>query len=86
MENGFLKTIGNSSFYVRENEDRSYIVFRNPPRNYKTPAYRISEIQIKPIEEANKLLANASDQFELVDIKVVKEQFFAVLGKKEKVG
>lgn len=88
-ENRFTKTIGNFSYYVRENPDRSYIVFRNLPRNYKTPAYRISEIQIKPIEEANKLLANSSDQFELVGIdpiKVVKEQFFAVLGKKEKVG
>jgi len=88
LENGFTKPIGHHTFYVRRYENGSDIVFRNPPRNHKTPVYRISEIQIKPLEEANKLLA-VSDQFELVGIdpiKVVKEHFFAVLGKKEKVG
>jgi hypothetical protein len=94
MENRFTKTIGNFSYVVRQNEDGSYIVFRNPPRDYRDastrrPVYRVSEIQILPLEEANKLLASGSNQFELVGtdpIKVINQQFFVALGKKEKVG
>jgi hypothetical protein len=40
-----------------------------------------------PIDEANKLLA-FNNQFDLVGtdpIKVVKDQFFAIVGKKEKI-
>ena len=49
--------------------------------------YRVSQIQILPIEEANKLLD--SNQFELVGtdpIKVIGDKAYVVLGKKEKVG
>jgi hypothetical protein len=94
MEHGFKMTIGGFSYYVRENEDGSYIVFRNTSRNSragstKGPMYRVSEIQMLPIEEANKLLASSNNQFELVGIdpiKVIDQQFFVALGKKEKVG
>jgi hypothetical protein len=45
MEYRFEKTIGGFSYYVKENEDGSYIVFRNTPRNHrdgstKRPMYR----------------------------------------------
>ena len=88
MENRFTKTIGNFSYYVRENPDGSYIVFRNLPGNYRDASARrpvdrvYREIQVLPLEEANKLLAN-SNQFEFVTVKVVGQQFFVVLGKKE---
>jgi hypothetical protein len=87
MENGFTRTIDSHSYRVKRNEDESYIVFRNTPRNAsaKRPEYRVSEIRVLPIEEANKLLA--SDQYELVGIdpiKVIGQQFFVALGKKEK--
>jgi len=91
MENGYTKTIDSHSYRVKRNEDESYIVFRNTPRNTSTKRleYRVSEIRVLLIEEANKLLASDSDQYELVGmdpIKVIGQQFFAVLGKKEKVG
>lgn len=53
----------------------------------KKLVYRTIEVQVLPIEDANKLLT-ASNQYELVGtdpIKAVDGQFFAVVGKKEKV-
>jgi hypothetical protein len=93
MENGFKKTIDDYSYYLKSNDDGSNIVFRNTPRNHRDgstnrPTYRVSQIQILPIEEANKVLAS-NDQFELVGIdpiKLIDQQFFVALGKKEKVG
>jgi hypothetical protein len=49
--------------------------------------YRTVQVQVLPIEQANQLLALTKD-FELVGtdpIKIVNGQFFAVVGKKEKV-
>lgn len=92
-ENGFTTPIGNFSYYVRENPDGSYIVFRNLPGNYRYASTRMSvggpyrEFQVFPLEEANKLLAS-SNEFEPVGtdpVKVIDHQFFVVLGKKEKV-
>jgi hypothetical protein len=90
MENGFTKTIDTFSYRVKRNDDGGYIVFKNPPRNYRYASTRTSvdgayrEIQVLPLEEANKLLAD-SNQFEFVTVKVVGQQFFVVLGKKENV-
>lgn len=93
MENGFTKTIDDYSYYVKRNEDGSYIVFRNTPRNHrdgstKRPEYRdYTEFQVLPLEEANKLLASGNYKPVGTDpIKVIGQQFFVVLGKKEKVG
>jgi hypothetical protein len=92
IENGFTKTIDDYSYHVRRNEDGSYIVFKNPPRNYRYASTRISvdgvyrEIQVLPLEEANKLLATGNyDPVGTDPIKVIDHQFFVVLGKKEKV-
>jgi len=69
MENGFTRTIDDFSYRVKRNDDGSHIVFRNPPRNYRNASTRrpvdrvYREIQVLPLEEANKLLAN-SNQFE----------------------
>ena len=69
------------------------IVFRNTPRNHrdgftKRPEYRdYTEFQVLPLEEANKLLASGNYKPVGTDpIKVIGQQFFVVLGKKEKVG
>lgn len=95
MEHAFRETIDGFSYYVRKNEDESYLVFRNQPTDHrdgstKRPAARAyTEIQVLPIEEANKLLATSSNQFEFVGtdpVKVINQQFFVALGKKEKVG
>jgi len=92
MENRFTKTIGNFSYYVRENPDGSYIVFRNLPGNYRDASARrqvdrvYREIQVLPLEEANKLLASGSYEPVGTDpVKIIDHQFFVVLGKKEKV-
>lgn len=91
-------TIGEFSYRVKSNEDGSCIVFRNVPKDNKNAdrswhpfvkrtVYRTVEIQILPIEEANRLLAS-SNQFEVIGadpVKVVSNQFFAIIGKKEKV-
>jgi hypothetical protein len=94
MENGCTKTIDDYSYYVKGNEDGTYIVFKNTPRNHrygfaKRPDKVYTEIQILPIQEANKLLAGSGNQFELIGtdpIKVINQQFFVALGKKVKVG
>jgi hypothetical protein len=92
MENGFKKTIDDYSYYVKSSDDGNNIVFRNPPRNYrdastKRPVDRVSQIQILPLEETNKLLTSSSYQYELVGmdpIKVIGQQFFVALGVKSK--
>jgi hypothetical protein len=87
LEDGSTETIDEHSYHLKR-YDTGDVVFRNPSRIYKASVHRISEIKIKPVEEANRLLANNSDQFELVGmdpIKVINGQFFVALGKKEKV-
>lgn len=100
QEHDFEMMLGEFSYRVKRNGDGSCIVFRNIPRDnnnknasrrwqpsVKEPAYRTVEIQILPVEEANKLLAS-SNQFDVIGtdpVKVVNEQFFAIVGKKEKV-
>lgn len=92
MEDGFTKTIGDFSYRVKRNENGSWIVYRNPPRNSRDAYTRrpvdrwYREILALPLEEANKLLP--SGEFEPVGpdpVKVIDHQFFVVLGKKEKV-
>ena len=90
MENDFKKMIGKFSYHVRRTGDGNCIIFRNTPRDHKygftkRSTYRLVEIQILPIEQANKLLAT-STQFEVIGkdpIKVINQQFFAVLGRKD---
>jgi hypothetical protein len=98
QEHDFEMMIGEFSYHVKRNGDGSCIVFRNIAKDNKNgyrswqpfvkrPVYRTVEIQILPVEEANKLLAS-SNQFEVIGadpVKVVNEQFFAIVGKKEKV-
>jgi hypothetical protein len=93
MENGCTEKIGDYSYHVKQYENGSWIVFKNPSRNYKngpTTTRRTdrvyTEFQVLPIEEANKLLP--SGEFEPVGpdpVKVIDHEFFVVLGKKEKV-
>lgn len=98
MENDFEVKLGEFSYHVKRNGNGSCVVFRNTPTSnnngfrtgqsfIKGSTYRMVEIQILPVDEANKLLAT-SNQFEVIGtdpIKVVNEQFFAVIGKKEKL-
>jgi hypothetical protein len=99
QEDRFQKTIGEYRYSIKKNEDGSFIVFRSTKAEYelskerqqqhykKRLAYRITEVQILPIAEANKLLSS-NDQFELVGadpIKVLNGQFFVVVGSKEKI-
>ena len=92
MENDFKRMIGKFSYLVRRNGDGNCIVFRNTLRDHKNgftkrSRYRLVEIQILPVEQANRLLAS-STQYELVGadpVKVLDGQFFAVIGSKEKI-
>ena len=88
MENGFTKTVGDFSYRVKRNDDGSHIVFRNPSRNYRDESARrpvdrvYREIQVLPLEEANKLVASGSYEPVGTDpIKIIDHQFFVVLGK-----
>jgi hypothetical protein len=100
QEDRYQITLGEDHYTVKRNEDGGFIVFRNTKAEHearrqqqqqqqyygKRPIYRTVQVQILPIEEANRLLA--IKDFELVGtdpIKIVDGQFFAVVGKKEKV-
>ena len=98
QEDRFQKTIGEYRYSIKKNEDGRYVVFRNTKAEYepwkgkqqrynKKSGYRIIELQILPIAEANKLLTT-NDQFELIGadpVKVLNGQFYAVVHIKEKV-
>jgi hypothetical protein len=96
QEDRFEITLEEYHYTVKRNEDGAYIVFRSTKDEYesgktqhyfKRPIYRMAEVEVLPIEDANKLL-RANNQYELVGtdpIKVVKDQFFAIVGKKEKI-
>jgi kynurenine formamidase len=96
QEDRFETILPEFHYRVKRNEDGGYIVFRSTKAEHesrkmqyysKKPAFKITEFQILSREDANKLLA-VNNQFELVGtdpIKVVKEQFFAVVGKREKL-
>jgi hypothetical protein len=101
QEDRYEITVGEDYYTVKRNEDGGFIVFRNTKAEHETrrqqqqqqqyygkrPIYRIVQVQILPIEEANRLLAMTKG-FELIGtdpIKIVDGQFFAVVGKKEKV-
>jgi hypothetical protein len=99
QEDRYQITLGEYHYTVKRNEDGGFIVFRNRKAEYearrqqqqqsygKKPIYRTVQVQILPIEEANRLLAMTKG-FELVGtdpIKIIDGQFFAVVGKKEKV-
>jgi hypothetical protein len=96
QEDRYEITLGEEHYTVKRNEDGGFIVFKNRKAEYesrrqqqyfgKRSIYRTVQVQILPIEEANRLLA--IKDFELVGtdpIKIVDGQFFAVVGKKEKV-
>ena len=98
QEDKYQITLGEDHYTVKRNEDGGFIVFRNRKTEYearrqqqqqyygKRPIYRTVQVQILPIEQANQFLA--IKDFELVGtdpIKIVDRQFFAVVGKKEKV-
>jgi hypothetical protein len=101
QEDRYQITLGEDHYTVKRNEDGGFIVFRNTKAEYearrqqqqqqqqyygKRPIYRTVQVQILPIEQANQFLA--IKDFELVGtdpIKIVNGQFFAVVGKKEKV-
>jgi hypothetical protein len=81
MENGCTKTIDDYSYYVKGNEDGTYIVFKNTPRNHR---YGFAKRPDKVYTAVS-----TSCQFELIGtdrIKVINQQFFVALGKKVKVG
>jgi hypothetical protein len=99
QEDRYRTTLGEDHYTVKQNEDGSFIVFKNTKAEHearrqqqqqyfgKRSIYRTVQVQILPIEQANQLLAMTKD-FELVGtdpIKIVNGQFFAVVGKKEKV-
>jgi hypothetical protein len=98
QEDGYQLTVGEDHYTVKRNEDGGFIVFRKTKAEYearrqqqqqyygKRPIYRTGQVQVLPIEQANQFLA--IKDFELVGtdpIKIVNGQFFAVVGKKEKV-
>jgi hypothetical protein len=95
QEDRYGITLGEDHYTVIQNEDGSFIVFKNTKAEYearrqqyfgKRSIYRTVQVQILPIEQANQLLAMTKD-FELVGtnpIKIVNGQFFAAVGKKEK--
>jgi hypothetical protein len=98
QEDRYGITLGQDHYTVKRNEDGSFIVFKNTKAEHearrqqqqqyfgKRQIYRTVQVQILPIEQANQLLA--IKDFELVGtdpIKIVNGQFFAVVGKKEKV-
>jgi hypothetical protein len=98
QEDRYQITLGEDHYTVKRNEDGGFIVFRNTKAEHETrrqqqqqsygkrPMYRTVQVQILPIEQANQFLA--IKDFELVGtdpIKIVNGQFFAVVGKKEKV-
>jgi hypothetical protein len=69
-------------------------VFRRTKEEYETrqrqyfkkPIYRIVEILVLPIQEANKLIV-VDKQYELIGndpVKVVNGPFFAIVGKKQR--
>jgi hypothetical protein len=80
--NCFGRTIGDYLYHVKRNEDGNYVVFRNLPRNYmdaRSVDRGYTETQAFPLEDANKLLASGSDQFEPVGtdpIKVICQRFY----------
>jgi hypothetical protein len=99
QEDRYEITLEEEHYTVKRNEDGGFIVFKNRKAEYearrqqqqqsygKRPIYRTVQVQILPIDEANRLLAMTKG-FELVGtdpIKIVDGQFFAVVGKKEKV-
>jgi hypothetical protein len=99
QEDRYQITLGEDHYTVKRNEDGGFIVFRNTKAEHearrqqqqqyygKRPIYRTVQVQILPIDEVNRLLAMTKG-FELVGtdpIKIVDGQFFAVVGKKEKV-
>jgi hypothetical protein len=95
QEDGFRIALGEFHYTIKRNEDGSCVVFRNTKaeieswkiQHSKKLAYRTIEVQVLSIEDANKLLA-ASNRYELLGtdpIKAVNGQFFAIVGKKEKV-
>jgi hypothetical protein len=99
QEDRYGITLGEDHYTVKQNEDGSFIVFKNTKAEHearrqqqqqqyfgKRPIYRTIQVQILPIEQANQLLAMTKD-FELIGtdpIKIVNGQFFAVVGKKQK--
>jgi hypothetical protein len=99
QEDRYQITLGEEHCTVKRNEDGGFIVFRNTKAEHearrqqqqkqyygKRPIYRTVQVQILPIEQANQFLA--IKDFELVGIdpiKIVDGQFFAIVGKKEKV-
>jgi hypothetical protein len=98
LENRYQITLGEDHYVVKKNEDGSFIVFKNTKEGHvdrrqrqqyfgkRSTTYLRVEIHILPIEQANQLLVIIKD-FDLVGadpMKVVNEEFFAVIGKKEK--
>ncbi len=96
QEDRYQITLGEEHYTVKRNQDGGFIVFKNMKAEYesrkqqqyfgKRSNYRTVQVQILPIEQANQFLA--IKDFELVGtdpIKIVNGQFFAVIGKKEKV-
>jgi hypothetical protein len=96
QENGYNVIIGDFHYFVRQYENGDTIVYRNPKMQYeatkqqysnKKPIDRTTEVQVLPLEQANKLLSS-SNEYELLGadpIKIVNDQFLAVIGRKEKV-
>lgn len=96
QEDRYQITLGEEHYTVKRNQDGGFIVFKNMKAEYesrkqqqyfgKRSNYQTVQVQILPIEQANQFLA--IKDFELVGtdpIKIVNGQFFAVIGKKEKV-
>ena len=96
QEDRYQITLGEDHYTVKRNEDGTFIVFKNTKAEYearkqqqyygKRSIYRTVQVQIVPIEEANRFLA--IKEFELVGadpIKIVNGEFFAVIGRKQTV-
>ena len=98
QEDRYEITLGEDHYTVKQNEDGSFIVFKNTKAEHearrqqqqqyfgKRSIYRTIQVQVLPIEQANQLLALTKD-FELVGtdpIKIVNGQFFAVVGNRQR--
>lgn len=94
QEDKFESIVGEFHYFIRKNQDGSFIVFRRTKDEHearqkqylKRPMYRIVELLVLRIDEANTLIAT-NYEYELLGndpVKVVDGQFYAIVGKKER--
>lgn len=93
QEDRFGTDIGGFHYNVKRNDNGGYIVFRHTVEEYqenrrqffRNSAYRISEVQALPLDQANQLLATEKG-VELIGtdpVKVLNGQMYLIIGRKK---